>query len=101
MPLNATAAQSAVGRTSAAKATARIKIKPIKAAIDVRGSRMTLAPPAGRPHSRRHIINQKRNHTAQVAPVNDPVDEAVLLEKLAGLEAFGQLHADGLLDDLR
>ena len=33
--------------------------------------------------------------------MDDPVEEAVFEEELAGLEAFGELDADGLGDDLR
>jgi hypothetical protein len=33
--------------------------------------------------------------------VDDPVQEAVLQEELAGLEALRELDADGLGDDLR
>ena len=36
-----------------------------------------------------------------LAPIDDDVEHAVLEQELAALESFGQLLADGLLDDAR
>src|SRR5205809_7387111 len=52
-------------------------------------------------HSRRLLaaeVHQSRDLAAEVFAVDDEVDEAVLLEELAALEAFGQLNLDRVPD---
>src|SRR5690242_16387330 len=53
------------------------------------------------PGSRHRIIDELRDRALQVAPVHDPVDEAVLEQEFAGLEAVGELDAEVLLDHPR
>ncbi len=55
--------------------------------------------PGGRPAGQETA--QLRQRRAQVVAVHDHVDHAVREQVLGALEAFGQLLADGLLDDAR
>ena len=54
--------------------------------------------------ARRHLqqdLQQPRDGRLQLQPRHDHVDHAVLHQIFGALEAFGQLFADGLLDDAR
>jgi hypothetical protein len=47
------------------------------------------------------VVDQLRQRAPEVAAVDDPVDDAVLEEEFASLEAAGELDADGVGDGLR
>src|SRR5271167_1013601 len=48
-----------------------------------------------------HEVQRARDVVPEIAAMHDGVEHAVLEEKFAALEAFGQLLADGLLDHTR
>src|SRR5262249_58313626 len=48
----------------------------------------------------RDVVEQLRDRAAQVAAVDDPVDEAVVEQELAALEPLGEADAHGLGDHL-
>ena len=65
---------------------------------------MRLRRASGNGRRRRHLqqhAQQRRDALAHVAPIHDHVENAVLEEKFASLEAFGQRLAHRLLDDSR
>src|SRR5947207_11159014 len=50
---------------------------------------------------RAHELQRARQRGFQLAAVDDQIEHAVVEQELAALEPFGQLLADGLLDDAR